>query len=60
LCYPAESIQKVEPVMRSLKLSLIKDGKSKDKVISLGWARKDDLKTIVMLADERFNNRESL
>jgi hypothetical protein len=59
LCYPAESIQKVEPVMRSLKLSLIKDGKSKDKVISLGWARKDDLKTIVMLADERFNNRES-
>jgi len=58
--YPTESIQKVEPVMRSLKLSLVKDGISRDKVISLGWASKDDLKTIVMLADERFNNRELL
>jgi len=57
--YPAESIQKVEPVMRSLKLSLIKDGKPKDKFISLGWARKDDLQTIVKLANERFNNRAS-
>ena len=56
--YLAESIQKVEPVMRSLKLSLTKDGESKDKIISLGWASNDDLKTIVKLAVERFNRRE--
>ncbi len=56
--YLAESIQKVEPVMRSLKLSLTKDGESKDKVISLGWASNDDFKTIVKLAVERFNSRE--
>ena len=56
--YPAESIQKVEPVMRSLKLSLTKDGESKDKVINLGWASKEDFKTIVKLAVERFNSRE--
>lgn len=55
--YPAESIQKVEAVMRALKLSLIKDGESKDKVISLGWASNDDLKKIVKLADERFNSK---
>ena len=54
--YPAESIQKVEPVMRALKLSLIKDGVPKDKVIGLGWASNDDLKKIVILADERFNS----
>ena len=56
--YPAESIQKVEPVLRSLKLSLIKDGETRDKVISLGWASNDDLKTIIILADERFNSKE--
>lgn len=56
--YLAESIQKVEPVMRSLKLSLTKDGESKDKVINLGWASKEDFKTIVKLAVERFNSRE--
>ena len=44
--------------MRSLKLSLTKDGESKDKVISLGWASNDDFKTIVKLAVERFNSRE--
>ena len=56
--FPAESIQKVDPVMRALKLSLIKDGESKEKVISLGWASNDDLKRIIKLADERFNARE--
>ena len=58
--YPAESIQKVEPVMRALRLSLIRDGESKDKVISLGWASNDDLKRIVKLADDRFNSKEKL
>jgi hypothetical protein len=57
--YPAESIQKVEPVMRSLKLSLIKDGEIKDKIISLGWASNDDLNTIVKMAVDRFNRSES-
>ena len=56
--YPAESIQKIEPVMRAIKLSLFKDGVPKDKVISLGWASNDDFKKIVKLADERFNSRE--
>ena len=57
--FPTESIQKVEPVMRALKLSLIKEGESKDKVISLGWASNDDLKTIIKLADERFGGRKN-
>lgn len=56
--YPAESIQKVEPIMRALKLSLIRDGESKGKVISLGWASNDDIKMIVKLANDRFNSRE--
>ena len=57
--FPAESIQKVEPVMRALKLSLIKGGEVKEKVISLGWASNDDLKTIIKLVDERFGGREN-
>jgi len=56
--YPAETIHKVEPVLRALKLSLISDGELKDKVISLGWASNDDIKTIVMLAADRFNKTE--
>ena len=56
--YPAESIQKVEPVLRSIRLSLIKDGESKDKVVSLGWASNDDFKTIINLAVDRFNIKE--
>ena len=54
-----ESIQKVEPVMRALKLSLIKDGEVKEKVISLGWAGSDDLKTIIKLVHERYGGREN-
>jgi len=56
--YPAESIQKVEPVLRSIRLSLTKDGESKDKVVSLGWASNDDFKTIINLAVDRFNVKE--
>ena len=55
--FSAESIQKVEPVMRALKLSLINGGEVKEKVISLGWASNDDLKTIVKLVDQRFGGR---
>ena len=55
--FPTESIQKVEPVMRALKLSLIKGGEVKEKVISLGWASNDDLKTIIILVNERFGGR---
>ena len=46
--------------MRALKLGLIKDGESKEKVISLGWASNDDLKTIIKLAYERFGSRENI
>ena len=56
--YPAKSIQKVEPAMRALKLSLIRDGETKDKVISLGWASSDDFKTIVKIAHDRFNGKD--
>lgn len=55
--FSAESIQKVEPVMRALKLSLINGGEVKEKVISLGWASNDDLKTIIKLVDQRFGGR---
>ena len=52
--YPAESIRKVQTMMRALKLTLLKDGEVREKIINLGWASNDDFGTIVRLVGERF------
>lgn len=55
--YPAENIQRIDVTMRSLKLSLLEDGEEKQKHVSLGWASRDDYKTIIQLLSERFPPR---
>ena len=53
--YPADSIQRVDTVMRALKLQVLVDGAVSEKVIGLGWASNDDFKRIVQLLTARFN-----
>ena len=53
--YPAESIQRVDRVMRAMKLRVLVDGAVQDRVISLGWASNADFKVIVALLHDRFN-----
>jgi hypothetical protein len=52
--YPADNIYKAEGSIRSVTLKMLKDGKVKEKIISLGWASREDYKTIVQLLSERF------
>jgi hypothetical protein len=52
--YSADNIYKAEGSIRSVTLKMLKDGKLKEKVISLGWASREDYKTIVQLLSERF------
>jgi hypothetical protein len=52
--YAADNIYKAEPAIRSVVLTILKDGKVKDKVVSLGWTSKEDYKTIVALLSDRF------
>jgi hypothetical protein len=52
--YPTDNIYKAEGSIRSVTLKMLKDGKLKEKVISLGWASREDYKTIVQLLSERF------
>jgi hypothetical protein len=35
---------------------MLKDGKVKQKIVSLGWASKDDYRAIVQLLSERFKS----
>ncbi len=52
--YPVENIYRAEGSIRSVTLTLLKDGKVKEKIISLGWASREDYKTIVQLLSDRF------
>ena len=52
--YTADNIIKAEPAMRSVVLTILKDGKVKDKIVSLGWASREDYKAIIALLTERF------
>jgi hypothetical protein len=52
--YPAENIYRADATLRSVQLTLLKDGKVKQKIVSLGWAGRDDYKAIVQLLSERF------
>ena len=52
--YAADDIYKADTAMRSVVLTILRDGKVKEKIISLGWASRDDYRTIVQLLGERF------
>ncbi len=52
--YAADNIYKAEPAIRSVVLTILKDGKVKEKILSLGWSSRDDYKAIVQLLGERF------
>jgi len=52
--YAAENVYKAEPAIRSVVLTILKDGKVKQKIVSLGWSSRADYKTIVRLLGERF------
>jgi len=52
--YAADNIYKAVPALRSVVLTILKDGKVKEKVVSLGWASREDYKTIIALLTERF------
>ena len=52
--YPAENIYRADATLRSVQLTLLKDGKVKQKIISLGWASKEDYKAIVQLLSDRY------
>jgi len=52
--YPAENIFRADATLRSVQLTILKDGKVKQKIVSLGWASKDDYKAIVQLLSARF------
>jgi hypothetical protein len=52
--YASDNIYRATPAIRSVVLTVLKDGKVKDKVISLGWSSREDYRTIVSLLSERF------
>ncbi len=52
--YAAENIYKAEPSTRSVTLTLLTDGKVNNKVISLGWASREDCHAIQQLLAGRF------
>ncbi len=52
--YPLENIYKAEGTIRSVKLTVLKDGKVKEIIIRLGWASAEDCRTIKQLLSERF------
>ena len=52
--YPAENIYRAQGSIRSVTLTVLADGKVKEKIISLGWASRDDYKAIVQLLSDRF------
>ena len=52
--YPAENIYRADATLRSVQLTILKDGKVKQKIVSLGWASKNDYNSIVQLLGERF------
>ena len=53
--YATDDIYKAEPAIRAVVLTILRDGKVKQKIISLGWSSRDDYKVIVQLLSERFH-----
>lgn len=54
---PAESIQQVDRIMRALKLQVLVDGVTTEKVVNLNWASNQDFKIILDLVSRRFGSK---
>jgi hypothetical protein len=52
--YPADNIYRAEPSLRSVTLTVLADGRVKNKIISLGWASREDCQAIQQLLASRF------
>jgi hypothetical protein len=52
--YAADTIYRAQPAIRSVVLTILKDGEVKEKVLALGWSSREDYRTIVQLLGERF------
>lgn len=52
--YSADNIYRAEPSLRSITLTLLSEGRVKNKVVSLGWASREDCQAIQQLLAERF------
>jgi len=52
--YASDNIYRATPALRSVVLTILKDGVVKDKVLALGWSSRADYRTIVTLLGERF------
>ena len=52
--YPADIIYRAEGSLRSVTLTILKDGKFERKTISLGWSSREDYRAIVQLLGTRF------
>jgi hypothetical protein len=52
--YASDNIYRATPAIRSVVLTILKDGEVKEKVISLGWSSRADYQTIVTLLGQRF------
>ena len=52
--YAAENIYRADATLRSVQLTVLKDGKVKQKIVNLGWASRKDYKAIVQLLTERY------
>ncbi len=52
--YPAEYIYRAVPSPRSITLTLLTEGQVKNKVVSLGWASREDCQVIQQLLGARF------
>jgi hypothetical protein len=52
--YENDNIYRAVPAIRSVVLTILKDGKVKEKVVSLGWSSREDYKAIIALLSERF------
>jgi len=52
--YATGNIYKAEGSLRSVTLTILKEGKVKEKIVSLGWASREDYRAIIQLLSQRF------
>ncbi len=52
--YPIDTIYRAEGSFRAVTLTVLSEGKVREKIISLGWASREDYSKIIALLTERF------
>lgn len=52
--FAADNIYRAEPSLRSVTLTVLADGQVKTRVVSLGWASREDCRAIQQLLAARF------